>query len=229
VQIEVLRVFTDADGEYGNPLGVVLDGNEITESVERQRLAATLGYSETIFFNDLDRGDLSIFTPATEVPFAGHPTVGAAWILARELGQHPDTLHTPGGDIPSWRDGQTFWVRGPLASTPPWWHECLPDPVSVAELTGPADPSQDATQLWAWQDVEAGIVRARVFASRYGIAEDEACGSASMRLAAALGRHLTIHHGNGSTVHARPGPPGHADVGGLVVSDGTLQASTPSR
>jgi predicted PhzF superfamily epimerase YddE/YHI9 len=64
-----------------------------------------------------------------------------------------------------------------------------------------------------------------VFAARYGIAEDEACGSASMRLAAALGRELTLYHGNGSIIHARPGPPGTAEIGGRVVSDGAIAGS----
>ncbi len=79
--IEVLRVFTDTDGQYGNPLGVVLDGAAIPDPNERQQLATGLGYSETIFFDDLEAGRIQIFTPAVEIPFAGHPTpsvVGAA-------------------------------------------------------------------------------------------------------------------------------------------------------
>jgi predicted PhzF superfamily epimerase YddE/YHI9 len=225
MNIEVIRVFTDDQGAFGNPLGVVLDGAAVPAPHQRQQLATKLGYSETIFFDDLDRGEVRIFTPTTELPFAGHPTVGAAWVLARELGRAPETLHTPGGAVPTWVDNDDVWVRGPLAAAPPWWHERLPTSQHVAELTGPLSPMQDATQLWAWQDEPAGVVRARVFAARYGIAEDEACGSASMRLAAALGRELTLHHGNGSIIHARPGPPGTAEIGGRVVCDGRTRAS----
>lgn len=220
MQVEVMRVFTDERGDYGNPLGVVLEGASIPETAQRQQLAATLGFSETIFIDDAERGRLRIFTPATELPFAGHPTVGAAWVLSRELGYPLATLETPGGVVATWTDGEQVWVRGPLAATPPWWQERLADSAAVDALGGPLNPEQDATQLWAWLDEPAGVIRARVFAARYGVAEDEACGSACMRLAAALGRDIAVHHGRGSIVHARPGPPGTAEIGGRVVSDG---------
>jgi predicted PhzF superfamily epimerase YddE/YHI9 len=217
--VQVLRVFTDPSGAYGNQLGVVLDGGAIPDPTDRQQLAADLGYSETIFFDDVEQARFRIYTPATELPFAGHPSVGAAWILARELGKAPDVLRVPAGEVDTWQDGEDVWVRGPLASAPPWWHEKLADADAVDKLTGPLVPEQDATQLWAWEDEAAGIVRVRVFGRRFGIVEDEACGSASMRLAAALGRRLTIKHGNGSIVLAQPGPPSYAEVGGRVVVD----------
>jgi hypothetical protein len=44
-----------------------------------------------------------------------------------------------------------------------------------------------------------------------------------MRLAAALGQPITVHHGEGSIIYAQPGPPGTAEIGGLVVSDGTIE------
>ncbi|MEV8375291.1 PhzF family phenazine biosynthesis protein [Kribbella sp. NPDC056861] len=218
-EVQVLRVFADQAGRYGNQLGVVLDGGAVPGSQARQELAAELGYAETIFFDDLERASFQIFTPATELPFAGHPAVGAAWILHRELGKAPDVLRVPAGEVPTWQDVDDVWVRGPLASTPPWWHERLESASAVDALTGPLVPEQDATQLWAWEDEAAGVARVRVFARRFGIVEDEACGSASMRLAAALGRRLTIHHGAGSVVLAQPGPPGYAEVGGRVVVD----------
>ena len=124
--IEVVRVFTDAHGAFGNPLGVVLDGSVLPEAQQRQELATKLGYSETIFFDDLERGEVRIFTPTTEIPFAGHPTVGAAWVLTRELGRAPESLLTLGGTVPTWAEDGDVWVRGPLAAAPPWWHERLP-------------------------------------------------------------------------------------------------------
>lgn len=225
VEVEVLRVFTDHNGGFGNPLGVVLDGALVADRAERQALAARLGYSETVFIDDAASGALEIYTPVTDLHFAGHPAVGTAWLLSRELGFPPPTLRTPGATIDTWTEGEEVWVRGPLALTPPWWHERLLTAEEVASLAGPLSPEQDATQVWAWEDEAAGLVRARVFARRYGIAQDEACGSASMRLAAALGRALTIRHGEGSVVRARPGMPGTAEVGGRVVSDGFLTAS----
>src|SRR5215208_1320350 len=78
--LHVLRVFLGSDGEGGNPLGVILDGAAIAPS-ERQIVAADLGYSETVFVDDAGSGALRIHTPAVELPLAGHPLVGTAWLL----------------------------------------------------------------------------------------------------------------------------------------------------
>jgi predicted PhzF superfamily epimerase YddE/YHI9 len=75
------------------------------------------------------------------------------------------------------------------------------------------------TQLWAWINEDQGSMRVRTFASRAGLAEDEACGSGAMRMAAAFGRPLTLYHGRGSIIFARPGPPGFAAIGGYVAED----------
>ncbi|HMH47168.1 MAG TPA: PhzF family phenazine biosynthesis protein, partial [Solirubrobacteraceae bacterium] len=68
--VRVLRVFTDAAGRSGNRLGVVRDAEGI-DRARRQAIAAELGYSETVFVEDDARAQ--IFTPALELPFAGHP------------------------------------------------------------------------------------------------------------------------------------------------------------
>jgi predicted PhzF superfamily epimerase YddE/YHI9 len=218
--VRVLRVFTDEAGAYGNPLGVVLDATSvIPDPYDRQRLARRVGLSETVFVDDAEKADVHIFGPDCELPFAGHPLVGTAWLLGRLYGGHPAVLHPPGGDVASWQEAGRVWIRGPLGATPAWWHERVPTAEAVGKLAGPQTPLQDLVQIWAWQDEAAGTVRARTFASRLGIAEDEACGSATMRLAAVLGRRITVRHGTGSELLAQPGPPGYADVGGLVVED----------
>ena len=83
IDVTVLRVFTDPDGNHGNPLGVV--DNSTVEPADRQRIATQLGYSETIFIDlpadGSNTAHARIFTPAVELPFAGHPTVGASWWL----------------------------------------------------------------------------------------------------------------------------------------------------
>ncbi len=91
-QLHVLRVFTAEDGSWGNPLGVFLDGTEVPEA-RRQAVAHELGFSETIFVDDLARGECRIFTPGLELPFAGHPMVGTAWLLERE--GHPAAMLRP--------------------------------------------------------------------------------------------------------------------------------------
>ena len=73
-------VFADRPGA-GNPLGVVLDAAG-WDSARMQAFAAWTNLSETIFFLPPTSPDASyrirIFTPRQELPFAGHPSVGAA-------------------------------------------------------------------------------------------------------------------------------------------------------
>ena len=88
---EVVDVFTGTAFE-GNPLAVVLDADDLSTG-QLQALAREFHLSETSFpmAADVDGADyrLRIFTPATELPFAGHPSVGAAEVL-RRLGRIGD-------------------------------------------------------------------------------------------------------------------------------------------
>src|SRR5580693_5878238 len=72
----------------GNPLAVVLD-SEGLQTAQMQSIAAEFNYSETTFVLPpraaAHAAQVRIFTPRTEVAFAGHPTVGTAVVLAREL------------------------------------------------------------------------------------------------------------------------------------------------
>jgi trans-2,3-dihydro-3-hydroxyanthranilate isomerase len=72
----------------GNPLAVILDAEGLTAS-QMQAVAGEFNYSETTFvLPPLEAGhtaQVRIFTPRTEIPFAGHPNVGTAVVLAREL------------------------------------------------------------------------------------------------------------------------------------------------
>jgi trans-2,3-dihydro-3-hydroxyanthranilate isomerase len=81
---EVVDVFTDTPFA-GNPLAVVLDGEDLTTS-QMQALAGEFNLSETAFPLPAPEGatyGLRIFTPTTELPFAGHPSVGSAAVLHR--------------------------------------------------------------------------------------------------------------------------------------------------
>ena len=93
--LHVLRVFGNEEGEWGNPLGIFLDGAEVSAE-RRQAVAHELGFSETVFVDGAARGAIRIFTPGLELPFAGHPTVGAAWLLGRE-GHPVEALRPPAG------------------------------------------------------------------------------------------------------------------------------------
>ena len=86
--LHTLRVFLGPGGEGGNPLGVFLDGGAIAPA-DRQAVAAALGFSETVFVDDRATGELRIFTPAVELPLAGHPLVGTSWLLGVDMLRPP--------------------------------------------------------------------------------------------------------------------------------------------
>lgn len=83
-----LDVFT-REPLSGNPLAVVLDAKGF-DSERMQRIAGEFNLSETVFVlppeDERHRARLRIFTPSRELPFAGHPTVGAAVLLALRSG-----------------------------------------------------------------------------------------------------------------------------------------------
>jgi predicted PhzF superfamily epimerase YddE/YHI9 len=214
----LLNVFTAADGSHGNPLGVFLDGGPSARA-ERQRIATDLGYSETVFVDDASRGELRIFTPAHELPLAGHPLVGTGWLIAREHGAC-DLLRPPAGEVPTWQDGEVRWIRAQPQWAPQMELRQYPSPHEVEALDGPPD-DLGFVDAWAWIDEDAGVLRSRVFVLDEGIPEDEATGAAALRLGAHLGRTLEIHQGAGSVLFARPGPNGTIEVGGHVRYRGT--------
>lgn len=214
VSLHVLRVFVGPDGSNGNPLGVFLDGGAIAPS-ERQAVAAELGFSETVFVDDAATGTLRIFTPAVELPFAGHPCVGTAWLLARERAAVL-ALRTRAGDVPARVKGEAAFVAGRPEWAPEFeWFE-LPSPADVDALNGPPGGSDLAA---AYAQVNDRNVRARVFPRRLGIEEDEATGAAAITLGARLGRPITIHQGVGSMIDVRPLEDGFVEIGGGVVQD----------
>jgi predicted PhzF superfamily epimerase YddE/YHI9 len=219
-ELHVLRVFLGPDGRGGNPLGLFLDGTAIG-AARRQAVAADLGFSETVFVDaiDADGARLRIFTPAHELRFAGHPTVGTSWLL-RHLGRPVETLHCPAGEVATWGDGELTWIR----ARPKWIHaidvEELASPAEVEALT-PDGSRSGSWYPWAWVDETAGIVRSRYFVRELGIGEDEATGAAAVVMGGLHGRPLTIRQGVGSELHVRPGPDGTVEVGGRAVLDAT--------
>ena len=209
--LHVLRVFIGEGGAGGNPLGVFLDGQEVPEDA-RQGVAAELGFSETVFVEDAARGALRIFTPTEELPFAGHPLVGTAWLLARE-GFEVSVLRPPAGEVPVRIEDDTTYISGRPEWAPPFEHIRLGSPEEVDALPGPPD-GHDLAGVWAWGDEEAGRVRVRVFPVSLGISEDEATGAHAVRLAARLGRKITIRQGKGSLILAEPRSDGMVEIGG---------------
>lgn len=82
-----------AEEKYaGNQLAVFTEAGDLTTE-QMQRLAKETNYSETTFIlsSELRQGgyDVRIFTPEQELPFAGHPTLGTAFVLQQEIIQQP--------------------------------------------------------------------------------------------------------------------------------------------
>ena len=99
----VADVFTDTPLQ-GNQLAVFTDAGAIPEQL-LQPLASEMALSETVFVYPTD-GDahvrIRIFTPASEIPFAGHPTLGTAFVLAQPMQLEVIAIETGSGIVPVW-------------------------------------------------------------------------------------------------------------------------------
>ncbi|MFF1375632.1 PhzF family phenazine biosynthesis protein [Streptomyces sp. NPDC058308] len=207
--LDVVRVFCGPDGRHGNELGVVRDGARMRVPGDRQAFAGKLGFSETVFVDDPERGVIDIYTPTLRLPFAGHPCVGTAWLL-----DVPE-LVTPAGVVEARQDGEFSWITARADWAPPRTLRRYGSAAEVDALDVP--PQGEWIYAWAWEDEAAGRVRARGFPGRGdGIDEDEATGAAALLLTHELGRALNITQGRGSQLLTAPGPEGLIEVGGRV-------------
>lgn len=97
----VADVFTDS-ALTGNQLAVFTDGRDVGDEL-MQKLAKEMNFSETVFVlpSDADaHARIRIFTPVTELPFAGHPVLGSAYVLAGPMQLGEIRLETLAGIIP---------------------------------------------------------------------------------------------------------------------------------
>lgn len=237
IPVDVIRVFADENGRFGNELGII-ESTDATRGKE-QRLAAQLGFSETVFIDEVRDAAASvdnaasadaapgarvavirIFTPAVEMPFAGHPSVGAAWWLAQR-GQPVAALIEPAGAVVVTYDGELTWITAHASWAPVFEWMPLPTPARVHALD-PAEFLVGQHYAWAWIDESAGGIRSRMFAPALGVAEDEATGAAAVRITVELGRDLDISQGTGSRIHTRRGRGESVRVGGRTVADRRL-------
>ena len=122
----VADVFTDTPLE-GNQVAVFTDARDLPEE-SLQPLAREMNFSETVFVypaGDDAHARIRIFTPVVEVPFAGHPTLGAAFVLGAPLQLGEIRLETGAGVVPVQleREGARIvfgWMSQPLPSVVPF-------------------------------------------------------------------------------------------------------------
>jgi trans-2,3-dihydro-3-hydroxyanthranilate isomerase len=125
----LLDVFTQTPLE-GNQLAVFTDARDLS-SQDMQRLARELNISETVFALPPEQGGdvrIRIFTPGGELPFAGHPVLGSAIVVAGALQRDAVTLETAVGlvQVRLRREGDRVasgWMQQPIPSWQPYEHE----------------------------------------------------------------------------------------------------------
>jgi len=123
----VADVFTDTPLE-GNQLAVFTDARDLDDAT-MQALAKEMAFSETVFVLPPRAADadvrIRIFTPAAELPFAGHPTLGSAFVLGGPLQKIVIRLETGSGVVPVElvREGPEIrfgWMDQPIPSWEPF-------------------------------------------------------------------------------------------------------------
>ena len=125
----ILNVFTRAERLSGNPLCVFEDGSGL-DTATMQALARQFNLSETTFILPTSRATagVRIFTPAYEMPFAGHPTLGTAHVVRALQGCGDElTLEMKAGVIPVQARGDrwTLEAKSPRARAVPHSREEL--------------------------------------------------------------------------------------------------------
>ncbi|KPJ58822.1 MAG: phenazine biosynthesis protein [Latescibacteria bacterium DG_63] len=151
-----------AEEKYtGNQLAVFTDSASLSDT-EMQRIANEMHFSETTFLTSLKvkKGgyDVRIYTPQQELPFAGHPTLGTAYVIAKEIIQEPVEsliVNLKVGQIPvSFRQdreyGEILWMK-PNEPT----FERILEPESLAEVLGLE--TTDVDERYPVQEVSTGV------------------------------------------------------------------------
>ena len=151
-----------AEEKYaGNQLAVFRRGKDIS-GADMQRFAKEMNYSETTFIiteEEREGGyDVRIFTPEYELPFAGHPTLGTAFIIQQKIIQEPVdrvNLNLGVGQIPvrfTYSGGEVdlLWMK----QKPPTFGEVL-DAEGLAQVLGVAE--NDIDERFPIEEVSTGV------------------------------------------------------------------------
>ena len=107
-----------AEKKYaGNQLAVFMDAASLTTE-EMQRIACEINFAESTFITQIqtesNTARIRIFTPVSEMQFAGHPIIGTSWVLMNKIfGNKPDKIAVtvPVGEIPVRQVGDLVWLQ----------------------------------------------------------------------------------------------------------------------
>lgn len=145
----------------GNELLVVIPDKDITDS-EQQAIAREINFSETAFIlsgkKENSGYDVRIWTPNTEVPFAGHPTLGTAYVIHKYLenGESDEIkLNMKAGQIPVYTSSRGLTMR----QNQPEFGETI-EKETIADIYGisPDDISDEYPVQWVSTGLEAVII-----------------------------------------------------------------------
>jgi trans-2,3-dihydro-3-hydroxyanthranilate isomerase len=165
----VVDVFTDTPLE-GNQLGVFTDARGF--SGERmQRLAREMNFAETVFILPAEAGGdirMRIFTPAAELPFAGHPVLGTAFVVGSALGRDTVRLETGLGVVPVEleRKGERIvfgWMEQPIPTWSPYERQAeLLEAIGIERSLLPVEAYRNGpVHVYVQLDDEDAVARLR--------------------------------------------------------------------
>src|SRR5581483_12004138 len=99
ISVQLLHVFTDKAGNFGDKASIVLDEGKHIADLQRQTITGKLNTGETVFINDIQSANISVMHTQGEIDFAGVGVLGTAWLLMNLLKRHKNTIHGRGGAI----------------------------------------------------------------------------------------------------------------------------------
>jgi PhzF family phenazine biosynthesis protein len=144
----LLNVFTDSSF-HGNPLCVFENGSGLDDQT-MLNLARQFNLSETVFLVPADDADamLRIFTPAGELPFAGHPSIGSAHVLQQRLGRNEVTLLTKAGLVPLSFENSYWSLAAPREAADAIMRRLEAEPAELCRMLNLGADDAASAPLW---------------------------------------------------------------------------------
>jgi trans-2,3-dihydro-3-hydroxyanthranilate isomerase len=185
--MEFFQVDVFAGSAYnGNPLAVFPSADGLSTS-QMQRIALEMNLSETTFVTAVERDGYSvrIFTPGQELPFAGHPTIGTAWLLRHieKLSGGRFVQSSAAGDTEITAAGDELWFERTGGTEPDLGGDDPDAEGAVAAALGlePGDIGLDASTLGGSGRLNPAISDAGVAQLMVPVRDDSILGRCSPR------------------------------------------------